>query len=100
MPGASHIPAQRVCQGVDAERDADVQTQHDQTGRGSQGYVTGIEPGTSYAYPVTIEREQKRVKQLQPGASQAVQVQFALPMAQIPSPWSAQAPTLPRRAAR
>ncbi|STS87886.1 thioredoxin-like protein [Klebsiella variicola] len=34
-----------------------------------QGYVTGIEPGTSYAYPVTIEREQKRVKQLQPGAS-------------------------------
>ncbi len=23
-----------------------------------QGYVTGIEPGTSYAYPVTIEREQ------------------------------------------
>lgn len=32
-----------------------------------QGYVTGIEPGTSYAYPVTIEREQKRVKQLQPG---------------------------------
>ena len=30
-----------------------------------QGYVTGIEPGTSYAYPVTIEREQKRVKQLQ-----------------------------------
>ncbi|UXN07923.1 aldose 1-epimerase family protein [Bartonella sp. HY761] len=34
-----------------------------------QGYVTGIEPGTSYAYPVTIEREQKRVKQLQAGES-------------------------------
>ncbi|MEN3753401.1 aldose 1-epimerase family protein [Mangrovibacter yixingensis] len=34
-----------------------------------QGYVTGIEPGTSYAYPVTIEREQKRVKQLAPGQS-------------------------------
>jgi len=32
-----------------------------------------------------------QIRQLQPGASQAVQVQFALPMAQIPSPWSAQA---------
>lgn len=32
-----------------------------------QGYVTGLEPGTSFAYPVTIEREQKRVRQLEPG---------------------------------
>ncbi|MNN15343.1 hypothetical protein D3C81_1284450 [compost metagenome] len=32
-----------------------------------------------------------QIRQLQPGASQSVQVQFALPMAQIPSPWSAQA---------
>lgn len=34
-----------------------------------QGYVTGLEPGTSFAYPVTIEREQKRVRQLDPGQS-------------------------------
>lgn len=34
-----------------------------------QGYVTGIEPGTSFAYPVTIEREQKRVPQLGAGKS-------------------------------
>ncbi|AVJ16872.1 DUF4432 domain-containing protein [Serratia sp. MYb239] len=39
-----------------------------------QGYVTGIEPGTNYAYPVNIEREQGRIKQLQPGQS----TQFAL----------------------
>ncbi len=32
-----------------------------------QGYVTGIEPGTSFAYPVTIEKAHGRVKQLQPG---------------------------------
>ena len=31
------------------------------------------------------------IQQLQPGTSQSVQVQFALPMARIPSPWSAQA---------
>lgn len=34
-----------------------------------QGYVTGLEPGTSFAYPVTIERAQKRVRQLEPGQS-------------------------------
>lgn len=43
-----------------------------------QGYVTGIEPGTSYAYPVTIEREQKRVKQLAPGASTAFDLTYTL----------------------
>lgn len=42
------------------------------------GYVTGIEPGTSYAYPVTIEREQKRVKQLQPGASTQFDLTYTL----------------------
>ena len=31
------------------------------------------------------------IKDLQPGASQQVEVRFDLPMAQIPSPWSAQA---------
>ena len=43
-----------------------------------QGYVTGIEPGTSYAYPVTIEREQKRVKQLEPGASTQFDLTYTL----------------------
>lgn len=42
------------------------------------GYVTGIEPGTSFAYPVTIEREQKRVKQLQPGASTQFDLTYTL----------------------
>lgn len=43
-----------------------------------QGYVTGIEPGTSYAYPVTIERAQKRVKQLQPGQSTHFDLTYTL----------------------
>lgn len=43
-----------------------------------QGYVTGIEPGTSYAYPVTIEREQGRVKQLQPGQSTEFELTYSL----------------------
>ena len=44
------------------------------TDTANQGYVTGIEPGTNYAYPVRIEREQGRVRQLQPGES----VEFTL----------------------
>lgn len=32
-----------------------------------QGYVTGIEPGTNFAYPMTIEREQGRLKKLHAG---------------------------------
>ncbi|MFC3393434.1 aldose 1-epimerase family protein [Brenneria rubrifaciens] len=43
-----------------------------------QGYVTGIEPGTNYAYPVTIEREQGRVKQLQPGQSTVFELTYNL----------------------
>lgn len=43
-----------------------------------QGYVTGIEPGTSYAYPVNIEREQKRVKQLAPGQSVNFDLTYSL----------------------
>ncbi|MDF7670045.1 aldose 1-epimerase family protein [Orbaceae bacterium ESL0721] len=34
-----------------------------------QGYVTGIEPGTNFAYPVTIEREHSRIPQLAAGQS-------------------------------
>lgn len=43
-----------------------------------QGYVTGLEPGTSFAYPVTIEREQKRVRQLQPGQSTEFTLTYSL----------------------
>lgn len=34
-----------------------------------RGYVTGLEPGTNFSYPVTIERQQKRIRQLPPGKS-------------------------------
>ena len=44
----------------------------------NQGYVTGIEPGTSFAYPVTIEREQKRVRQLSPGKSANFTLKYSL----------------------
>jgi hypothetical protein len=43
-----------------------------------QGYVTGLEPGTSFAYPVTIEREQKRVRQLEPGESAEFTLTYSL----------------------
>ncbi|ADP10812.1 hypothetical protein EJP617_11310 [Erwinia sp. Ejp617] len=43
-----------------------------------QGYVTGIEPGTNYAYPVTIEKQQGRVKQLQPGQSTEFTLTYTL----------------------
>jgi len=43
-----------------------------------QGYVTGIEPGTNYAYPVTIEKEQGRVKQLQAGESTEFTLTYSL----------------------
>jgi len=43
-----------------------------------QGYVTGIEPGTNYAYPVKIEREQGRIKQLQPGQSADFELTYTL----------------------
>ncbi|WP_392566841.1 aldose 1-epimerase family protein [Utexia brackfieldae] len=43
-----------------------------------QGYVTGLEPGTSFAYPVTIEREQSRVRQLAPGQSTAFTLTYSL----------------------
>lgn len=43
-----------------------------------QGYVTGLEPGTSFAYPVTIEREQKRVRHLDPGQSTEFTLTYSL----------------------
>ena len=42
-----------------------------------QGMSRGLSR-TSYAYPVTIEREQKRVKQLQPGASAQFDLTYTL----------------------
>jgi hypothetical protein len=41
-----------------------------------QGYVTGIEPGTSYAYPRQIERKQGRVKTLAPNGHQLFDVEY------------------------
>ncbi|MCC3718991.1 aldose 1-epimerase family protein [Rouxiella badensis] len=43
-----------------------------------QGYVTGIEPGTNYAYPVTVEKQQGRVKQLQPGQTAEFTLTYSL----------------------
>ncbi len=43
-----------------------------------QGYVTGIEPGTNYAYPVTIEKQQGRVKQLAAGQSATFSLTYSL----------------------
>ncbi|WP_085248123.1 aldose 1-epimerase family protein [Gilliamella mensalis] len=43
-----------------------------------QGYVTGLEPGTSFAYPVTIERQQKRVRQLKSGQSTEFTLTYSL----------------------
>lgn len=41
--------------------------------------------------PAPLRVTPDTIKGLQPGASQSVEVRFDLPMAQIPSPWSAQA---------
>lgn len=41
-----------------------------------QGYVTGIEPGTNFAYPMTIEREQNRIKTVAPGETVEFEVKY------------------------
>ncbi len=43
-----------------------------------QGYVTGIEPGTSYAYPRQIERKQGRVKTLAPEGRQSFDLEYRI----------------------
>jgi len=43
-----------------------------------QGYVTGIEPGTNYAYPVTVEKQQGRVQPLQPGQTAEFTLTYSL----------------------
>jgi hypothetical protein len=43
-----------------------------------EGYVTGLEPGTSYSYNRRIERKQGRVPKLEPGASRTVTLDVAV----------------------
>lgn len=41
-----------------------------------QGYVTAIEPGTNYAYAASIEREQGRIRQIEPGKTLHFKVRY------------------------
>jgi len=43
-----------------------------------QGYVTGLEPGTSFAYPRQIERKQGRVKTLAPNGKQSFDLEYSV----------------------
>jgi hypothetical protein len=43
-----------------------------------QGYVTGIEPGTSYAYNTKYQRPLGLVPKLQPGQSQRFDLSYTL----------------------
>ncbi|CAI3954804.1 Galactose mutarotase or related enzyme (GalM) (PDB:1LUR) [Commensalibacter communis] len=42
-----------------------------------QGYVTGIEPGTNYAYTTSIEREQGRIRQIKPGQTIQFKIRYS-----------------------
>lgn len=44
----------------------------------SDGYVTGLEPGTGFPNPRQIEREQGRVPQLAPGATRSFHIDFSI----------------------
>ena len=44
----------------------------------ADGYVTGLEPGTSYPLPRPIEREQGRVPQLRAGESHRAAIEFSI----------------------
>jgi len=44
----------------------------------SEGYVTGIEPGTNFSYTRRIERSQGRVPKLAPGASYPMTIDWAI----------------------
>ena len=46
------------------------------TDSASDGYVTGIEPGTCYPYPRSIEREQGRVSSIAAGETRSFDVEF------------------------
>ena len=42
------------------------------------GYVTGLEPGTSYPNPISFERKQGRIKRLGPGKSWSSEITLAV----------------------
>ncbi|MDG2013181.1 MAG: aldose 1-epimerase family protein [Pirellulaceae bacterium] len=44
----------------------------------TDGYVTGLEPGTGYPYNRSVEREEGRVPQLEPGGEVKFQLDFEL----------------------
>merc|ERR1712187_771693 len=41
-----------------------------------EGYVTGLEPGTSFCYPKAVERAAGRVPKLEPGASASFELEW------------------------
>ncbi|WP_053239987.1 aldose 1-epimerase family protein [Pleomorphomonas koreensis] len=43
-----------------------------------QGYVTGLEPGSNYPYPLPVERAAGRLKTLEPGAEARFRLRFDL----------------------
>lgn len=43
-----------------------------------QGYVTGLEPGSNYPYPLPVERAAGRLKTLEPGAEARFRMRFDL----------------------
>lgn len=48
------------------------------TDSAKQGYVTGIEPGTSYAYARQIERAQGRIAKIGPGATKQFDLEYTI----------------------
>ena len=44
----------------------------------TDGYVTGLEPGTGYPFNRSVEREEGRVPQLEPGGDVTFQLNFEL----------------------
>jgi hypothetical protein len=48
------------------------------TGACQDGYVTGLEPGSTFPNPRQIEREQGRLKTLQPGESVTYRLRFEI----------------------
>jgi len=45
-----------------------------------EGYVTGLEPGTSFCYPKAVERAANRVPKLQPGAEASFELDWSVLM--------------------
>ena len=43
-----------------------------------QGYVTGLEPGSNYPYPLPVERAAGRLKTLEPGTEARFRIRFDL----------------------